>query len=104
VRTFIALMGTDEGDQAVGGFLVGRDHYGRNTFLVIQGIDQRVKVAADHDQIRPWLVQSHIVGKDLFTAKGYQVDGEIQFLTASLEFLEIKATVQNENICFLTHP
>ena len=77
-------MGTDEGGQAVGGLLVGRDHYGRNTFLLIQGIDQRVKVAADNYQIRPRPVQTHIVGKDLLTAKRYQVDGEIQLFTAPL--------------------
>jgi hypothetical protein len=63
---------------------VGRDHYGRNTFLLIQGIDQRIKVAADDYQIRPRPVQSHIVGKDLLTAKRYQIDGEIQLLAASL--------------------
>jgi hypothetical protein len=84
VRTFIALLCTDEGDQAVGGLLVGRNHYGRNTFLLIQGIDQRMKVAADNYQIRPRPVQSHIVGKDLLTAKRYQVDGEIQLLATSL--------------------
>ena len=103
MRTFIALMCTDERGQAVDGLLVGRDHYGRNTFLLIQRMDQRVKVAADHYQIRPRPVQSHIVGKDLLTAKRYQLDGEIQLLAASLELFEIKAAVQNENVCFLTH-
>jgi hypothetical protein len=82
VRTFIALMCTDEWGQAVAGLLVGRDHYGRNTFLAIQGIDQRTKVAADHYQIRSWRIQSHIVGKDLLTAKRYEFDCEIQLLAA----------------------
>jgi hypothetical protein len=84
VRTFIALICSDEGGQTVGGFLVGRDHYGRNTFLLIQEMDQGIKVAADDYQIRPRPVQSHIVGEDLLTAKRYQVDGEIQLLAASL--------------------
>ena len=97
-------MCTDEGGQAVVGLLVGRDDYGRNTFLVIQGIDQRTKVAADHYQVRPWPVQSYIVGEDLLTAKGYEFDREIQLLAAFLQFFEIKATVQNENVCFFTHP
>ena len=84
MRTFIALICSDEGGQTVGGLLVGRDHYGRNTFLLIQGIDQKIKVAADDYQIRPWPVQSHIVGEDLLTAKRYQVDSEIQLFAASL--------------------
>ena len=77
-------MCTDKGGQAVAGLLVGRDHYGRNTFLLIQGLDQRTKVAADHYQVRPWPVQSYIVGKDLLTAKGYEFDCEIQLLAAFL--------------------
>ena len=77
-------MCTDEGGQAVAGLLVGGDHYGRNTFLVIQGIDQGTKVATDNYQIRPWPIQSHMVGKDLLTAKGYEFDCEIQLLAAFL--------------------
>jgi hypothetical protein len=43
-----------------------------------------MKVAADDYQIRPWPVQTHRIGKDLLTAKRYQVDGEIKLLAASL--------------------
>jgi hypothetical protein len=52
-----------------------------------------MKVAADENQIRPRPVQTHIIGKDLLTAKGYQVDGEIKLLAASLQLFEIKAAV-----------
>jgi hypothetical protein len=102
VRSFITLIGLDEWVKAAGRFLVGGNHYGWNVFLMIQGVDQGTKVAADDYQIRPRPVQSHVIGKNFFLAKRDQVNSEIQLFTESLDFLEIQATVQNEYIRFCT--
>ena len=104
VRAFVTLIGLDEWIKAAAGFLVGGNHYGWNLFLAIQGFNQRAKVAADDDQIWPRPVQSHVVGKNFFLAKGDQVNGKIQLSTESLDFLDIQAAVQNEYVRFCTQP
>ena len=100
VRAFITLIGLDEWVEAAARFLVGGNHYGWNFFLVIQGVDQGAKVAADDDQSRPRPVQSQVVGKNFFLAERNQVNSEIQLLAESLYFLNIQAAVQNEYIRF----
>ena len=67
--SFIALVGLDERVKAGCGFAVARNHYRRNTFLLIQGVNEWAEVATDDDKIRPGPIKTEIVGKNLLLAK-----------------------------------